>query len=91
MDRIQEERLCDAGALQADPRRRGQPVVAPGTAAAALLRARAAPGCYVRGSRIIVLRRAPEGGGGPALIRERADALKRLAGDSRAFWSGGTR
>jgi hypothetical protein len=34
----------------------------------------------------IALRRAPEGGGGPALVRERAEALKRLAGDSQSFW-----
>ena len=91
VDRIQEERQCDAGDPQADPRLRGQPVLAPGAVDSLLLRAREAPGCHVRGSRIIVLRRAPEGGGGPALVRERADALKRLAGYSQAFWSGGTR
>ena len=91
VDRIQEERQCDAGDPQADPRLRGQSAFASGALDAALSRAREAPGCYVRGSRIIVLRRAPEGGGGPALVRARADALKRLAGYSRAFWSEGTR
>ena len=91
VDRIQEERQCDAGDPQADPRLRGQPVFAPGAVDAALSRAREAPGCYVRGSRIVVLRRAPEGGGGPALVRQRADALRRLASYSEAFWSEGTR
>jgi hypothetical protein len=79
VDRIQEERQCDA----ADPeaaRRGGAPLDD------VVLRAREAPGCYVRGSRIIVLRRPPEGGGGPALVRQRAEALKRLAGYSQAFW-----
>jgi hypothetical protein len=57
----------------------------------AIRRAREAPGCYVRGSRIIVLRRAPDGAGGPALARERVEALKRLAGYSRAFWVEGVR
>jgi len=56
-----------------------------------ILTAREAPGCYVSGSRIIVLRRAPEGGGGPAPVRQRADALKRLAGYSQAFWSADAR
>jgi hypothetical protein len=87
VDRIQEERQCDAGDPQADPRLRGQAVVAPSAMDPALLRAREAPGCYVRGSRTIVLRRAPEGGGGPELVRVRADALKRLAGHSRRFWT----
>jgi hypothetical protein len=85
VDRIQEERQCDAGDPQADPRRRGQ-AVAPGALDDPLQRAREAPGCYVRGSRIIVLRRAPEGGGGPALVRARAEALKRLAVHSQTFW-----
>jgi hypothetical protein len=40
----------------------------------------------VRGSRVIVLRRPPDGGGGPAMVRLRAEALKRLAGYSQAFW-----
>jgi hypothetical protein len=83
VERIQEERQCDAGDPQADPRLRG---LAPGEIDAALARARAAPGCYVRGSRTIVLRRAPEGGGGPALVRQRAEALKRLARYSQSFW-----
>ncbi|HEU4371076.1 MAG TPA: hypothetical protein VFV05_22885 [Methylomirabilota bacterium] len=83
VDRIQEERQCDAGDPQADARvRRG----AGAPLDPALVRARAAPGCYVRGSRVIVLRRPPEGGGDPALARERAEALKRLARYSQAFW-----
>ena len=86
VDRIQEERQCDAGDPQADPRLRGQSVVAPGAIDPALRRAREAPGCYVRGSRILVLRRPPDGGGGPVLVRARAEALKRLAGYSQAFW-----
>jgi hypothetical protein len=57
----------------------------------AIRQAREAPGRYVRGSRIIVLRRAPDGGGGPALVRARAEALKSLAGYSRAFWTEGMR
>jgi hypothetical protein len=85
VDRIQEERQCDAGDPQADPRLRGQ-TIGPGALDGPLRRAREAPGCYVRGSRIIVLRRPPEGGGGPALVRTRAEALKRLAGYSQAFW-----
>jgi len=85
VDRIQEEQRCDAGDPQADPRLRGT-AVGPEALEPGLRRAREAPGCYVRGSRIIVLRRAPEGGGGPALVRLRADALKRLAGYSQAFW-----
>jgi hypothetical protein len=85
VDRIQEEHRCDAGDPGADPRLRG---VAVGTDALepALRRAREAPGCYVRGSRTIVLRRPPDDGGGPALVRQRADALKRLAGYSQQFW-----
>jgi hypothetical protein len=83
VDRVQEERRCDAGDPQVDPRIRagGGGALDPG-----LLRAREAPGCYVRGSRVIVLRRAPEGGGGPTLVRARADALKRLAGYAQSFW-----
>jgi len=87
----QEERQCDAGDPQADPRLRGQSVIAPGAIDSTLARARQAVGCYVRGSRIIVLRRPPEGQGGPAQVRERADALKRLAGYSQAFWLFGAR
>lgn len=86
VDRIQEERRCDAGDPQADPRRRGQPVIAPDALNPPLMRAHEAPGCYVRGSRIIVLRRSSDRGGGSALVRARAEALKRLAGYSRAFW-----
>jgi hypothetical protein len=91
VDRVQEERQCDAGDPQADPRLRGQSVSTPGAIDAALIRVRQAPGCYVRGSRIIVLRRPPDGQSGPALVRERAEALKRLAGYSQAFWLFGTR
>ena len=91
VDRIQEERQCDAGDPQADPRLRGQSAIAPSAMAPALARAREAPGCYVRGSRIIVLKRPPDGAGGPPLVRERAEALKRLAGYSRAFWVEGVR
>jgi hypothetical protein len=86
VDRIQEERQCDAGGPQAHPRVGGQSVSAPGASEPPLLRAREAPGCYVRGSWVIVLRRPPDGGGGPALVRLRAEALKRLAGYSQAFW-----
>jgi hypothetical protein len=91
VDRVQEERQCDAGDPQADPRLRGQSIIAPAAMDPALARARQAPGCYVRGSRIIVLRRAPEGQSGPAQVRERAEALKRLAGYSQAFWLLGAR
>jgi hypothetical protein len=50
----------------------------------ALPRAHGASGCYVRGSRIVVLRRDADD---PAAIRRRAEALKRLAGFSAAFWT----
>ena len=46
----------------------------------------------VRGQRLYAARCASchganlQGGGGPALVRERAEALKRLAGYSQAFW-----
>ena len=89
VDRIQEERQCDAGDPQADPRLRGQSAIAPSAMAPVLVRAREAPGCY-RGSRIIVLKRPPEGGGA-GLVRARAEALKRLAGYSQAFWIAGVR
>jgi hypothetical protein len=91
VDRVQEERQCDAGDPQADPRLRGQSIIAPGAIDPALVRARQAVGCYVRGSRIIVLRRRSEGQDGPAQMRERAEALKRLAGFSQAFWLSGAR
>ena len=91
VDRIQEERQCDAGDPQSDKRVRGGAGIPLDEIDPALRKAREAPGCYVRGSRIIVLRRAPDGGGGPALLRERAEALKRLAGYSRAFWTDGVR
>jgi hypothetical protein len=91
VDRIQEERQCDAGDPQVDPRLRGQANIAPSAIDAVLVRAREAPGCYVRGSRVIVLRRPPDGGAGPALVRDRAEALKRLAGYSQSFWLSGAR
>jgi hypothetical protein len=84
VDRIQEERQCDAGDPQADSRLRGQSILAANDPV--LLRAREAPGCYVRGSRVIVLKRAPGGTGGPGLVRERTEALKRLAGYAQEFW-----
>jgi hypothetical protein len=83
VDRIQEEWHCDAGDPQADPQLRGQSAFSANDPV--LLRARAAPGCYVRGSRVIVLKRAAEGAG-PSLVRERAEALKRLAGYAQEFW-----
>ena len=74
VDRILEEE-CDAGDPQisrADP---------------TLRRAHAAAGCYVKGSRLFVMR--PEPDGGERVIRERAEALKRGAAWSEAFWTGG--
>jgi len=91
VDRIQEERWCDAADPQADKRVRAGSGVPLEEIDPAIRRAREAPGCYVRGSRVVVLRRASEGGGGPAGVRERADALKRLAGYSREFWAEGVR
>ena len=91
VDRIQEERQCDAGDPQADRRVRGGAGIPLDVLDPAIRRAREAPGCYVRGSRIIVLRRPPDGAGGLPLVRERAEALKRLAGYSRAFWVEGVR
>ena len=72
VDRITEERGCDAGDVRVAP---GDP---------ALPRAHGASGCYVRGSRIVVLRRDADD---PAAIRRRAEALKRLANFSAAFWT----
>jgi hypothetical protein len=86
VDRIQEERQCDAGDMQADPRIRAGAGISRDAIDPVLLRARAAPGCYVRGSRVIVLRRAPDGGEGPAFARQRAEALKRLAAYAQSFW-----
>jgi len=80
VDRIQEERECMAGDPQADPRFRG--------ADPALRRARDAAGCYMRGSRVIVLRRARDGENPATLLRERAEAITRSAGYARAFWTG---
>lgn len=86
VDRILEER-CDAGDPQADPRVRGQSVAA--IADPALRRAQAAAGCYVKGSRLIVM--PPQPDGGERVVRERAEALQRAAGWSEAFWTGGQR
>ena len=89
VDRIQEERHCQAGDPQAD-RFRGQAVnlaaIDP-----VLRRAIEAPACYVRGSRIIVVRRAREGENPAALLRERSEGLKRMAAHARAFWTGAPR
>ena len=90
VDRIQEERECAAGDPRADRRLRGV-AVPPEALEAALRRARDAAGCYVRGSRIVVLRRAREGDDAATLLRQRADALKRLARYSEAFWAGAAR
>jgi len=87
VDRIQEERQCMAGDPQADPRFRGQ-VVNLAAIDPALRRAIEAPACYVRGSRVIVVRHAHEGENPATLLRERAEALKRMAGHSRTFWTG---
>jgi hypothetical protein len=73
VDRITEERRCDAGDARVAP---GDP---------ALPRAHAAAGCYVRGSRILVLRR--DDADEATTLRRRADALKQLAGFSAAFWT----
>ena len=90
VDRIQEERHCQAGDPQADPRFRGQ-VVNLAAIDPVLRRAIEAPTCYVRGSRVIVVRRAREGENRATLLRERAEGLKRTAGHSRAFWTGAPR
>ena len=90
VDRIQEERECAAGDPQADRRLRGTPIPAEAMEPA-LRRARDAPGCYVRGSRIIVLRRARDGEDTATLLRHRAGALKRLAHYSQAFWAAAPR
>lgn len=84
VDRIMEEPRCEAGDPQADPALRGQPI-AGSRVDPALLRALDAPGCYVKGSRIVILKR--QAAGDDASVRQRAEALKRLAGYSRAFWA----
>jgi hypothetical protein len=86
VDRIQEERACAAGDPQADRGFRGAAVPVEALEPA-LRRAREAPGCYVRGSRIVVLRRARDGEDPITLLRQRADALKRLARYSEASWA----
>ena len=55
VDRIVEEPRCQAGDAQADPAFRGQPAHL--TVDPVLLRALDAPGCYVKGSRIVILKR----------------------------------
>ena len=84
VDRIVEEPRCQAGDPQADPALRGQPV-ARASLDPALQRALDAPGCYVRGSRIVILKRSAADD--EASVRLRAETLKRLAGYSRAFWA----
>ena len=86
VDRIQEERECRAGDPQANPRFRGA-VVPIEWLEPAQRRAREAAACYVRGSRIVVMRRAREGENPATLLRERAEAVKRTAGYSRTFWT----
>jgi hypothetical protein len=88
VDRIQEERACMAGDPQANPRFRGV-VMQVDWLEPPLRRAHDAAGCYIRGSRILILRRARDGENPATLLRERADALKRLAAYSRAFWTAG--
>jgi hypothetical protein len=83
IDRIDEERVCLNGDPSADPGIRG---AGREDAMSDFRRAEAAPGCYMRGSRTIILRRARDGEAGPAFLRARADALKRLANASRSFW-----
>ena len=85
VDRIQEERECRAGDPQANPRFRGA-VVQLEWLEPAQRRAHEAAACYVRGSRIVVVRRGREGENATTLLRERGDALKRVAGYSREFW-----
>ena len=51
-----------------------------------IARAQAALGCYTRGSRTVILRRPHNGEAGSALVRTRADALKRLAHEVQSFW-----
>lgn len=83
IDRIDEEPLCLGGDATADPALRG---ASREQATAEMRLVQAAPGCYVRGSRTIVLRRPRDGEAGPGFVRARADALKRLAGASQSFW-----
>ena len=90
VDRIQEERHCQAGDPQADSRFRGH-VVNLAAIDPVLRRAIEAPACYMRGSRIIVVRRARDGENPGALLRERAEGLKRMAAHARAFWTGAAR
>ena len=83
IDRIDEERFCTGGDPTADPAIRG---ATRDDAIADIGRAQAAAGCYTRGSRTITLRRPRDGEAGPALLRTRAEALKRLANESQSFW-----
>jgi len=72
VDRIVEQRQCDG----ADPRVASDDP--------RLLQGQTATGCYVKGSRTLILKREP--GAEPAVVRRRAEALARLAGYSAAFW-----
>lgn len=83
VDRIVEEPRCQAGDAQADPAFRGQPAHL--TVDPVLLRALDAPGCYVKGSRIVILKR--QAAADDTSVRQRAETLKRLAGYSAAFWA----
>ncbi len=80
VDRIVEER-CAAGDPGADPTLRGAAVIPDERLDPALRHARTAPGCYLKGSRVVILQRVDE----PA-VRRRAEALKRLAVYSQDFW-----
>lgn len=83
IDRIDEEHFCAGGDPTADPAIRG---ATRDEAMADIGRAQAASGCYTRGSRTIILRRPRYGEAGPAFLRARAEALKRLANESQSFW-----
>jgi hypothetical protein len=84
VDRIVEEPRCQAGDTQADPALRGRPV-SRAQLEPVLLRAFDAPGCYIKGSRIVILKR--QEAGDDASVRQRAETLKRLAGYSSTFWA----
>lgn len=83
IDRIDEEHFCAGGDPTADPTLRG---ATRDDAMADMVHAQTAPGCYTLGSRTIILRRPRDGEAGPGLLRARAEALKRLANESRSFW-----
>jgi hypothetical protein len=91
IDRIQEEHHCQAGDPSADPEVRRAQWYNVATLEPTLRRSFEAPACYVRGSRIIVLRRPRTEDARPTLVRARAEALKRLAVASQTFWTSGPR